>query len=114
MAAHQKDLETAEAKVLEYRRSLARGALEAHSFNKLKGLIALARGDRRRALNHLELSDQSDPVVVYLLAETYRGLGRAEEAVAICRRVVEFNEPRFELAYVRPKAQQLMETLTTR
>ena len=114
VALARSDLAMAREKAAEFRRTVGRGRNDdaADLFNELGGRIAMAAGDHREAAGKLERADQSDPRVVYLTAVAYSDMGRAQEALARCRRVLEMSEPRFELAYVRPKARALMETIS--
>jgi len=116
VALAHSDLATARQKAAEFRRTVGRGRNDdaADLFNELGARIAMAAGDHREAAGKLERADQSDPRVIYLTAVAYSDLGRSQEAAARCRRVLEMSEPRFELAYVRPKARALMETISAR
>lgn len=78
-------------------------------FTELGGRVALASGSHDMALERLGLSDRKDPRILFLMAQAYRAKGDERAALATTTQAVNFNEPRFELAFVRPKALKLLE-----
>ena len=113
VALAKQDVATAREKVAEYRRVIQRQRLPGanHGFMELRTRIALAEGDYDTALEQIERADPRDPRILYLAAQIYHVSGRTAEARASCIEVTNFNEPRFELAYVRPKARRLLAEL---
>jgi tetratricopeptide (TPR) repeat protein len=106
------DLATAREKISEYRAIVGQrripGAFE--KFNELKALIQLAEGDDEKAVRRLLLVTKKNPRIIYLTALAYRDLD-ANKSRNGCKRLVNFNEPDFELAYVRAKAQRMLADL---
>jgi len=103
------EFSTARSKLAEFRRSLRDGTADAKDrFNEMSGLIALAEGDREKAVLQLERASQRDPRISYSLALAYRDLGRDDEARRSCRHAADFNEPAIEFAFVRAKARRLL------
>jgi tetratricopeptide (TPR) repeat protein len=81
------------------------------SYNELSGRIALLSDQPKIAVKKLSQAEQTDPRVLYLTALAERSAGLDAQAKRTCARTAEFNEARFELAYVRAKAQRLLEKM---
>jgi tetratricopeptide (TPR) repeat protein len=109
-AIAKQDIATAWKKVSEYRGSGARRWVPGleDRFNELGGRIALASEKYKMAMQKLSQADQADPRVLYLTALAERGAGLDSQAKRTCAKAADFNEPRFELAFVRAKAQKLL------
>jgi len=80
-------------------------------FNELGGRIALASDNYKMAMQKLSQAEQTDPRVLYLTVLAERGGGLDGQAKRTCTKLADFNEARFELAFVREKARKLLEEL---
>ena len=70
----------------------------------LLGYISFYRGDYRGAADALASADQKDPAVMLLQAEAEEQLGRAADATASYRRVVQSSAHSLTSAFARPVA----------
>jgi tetratricopeptide (TPR) repeat protein len=84
---------------------------ELQRTHELDGMIAFADGDEEAALTHFEQANQQDPQIWLLKARAFVAIGDEENARAACEHVIDFNQLNFNLAYVRPLARELLETL---
>jgi tetratricopeptide (TPR) repeat protein len=83
----------------------------AQRVNELGGRISLKHDNFEMAARKLQMADQTDPRVLYLLALAYRGEGKSGHARRICAQAANFNEARFEAAFVRDEARKLLAEL---
>jgi tetratricopeptide (TPR) repeat protein len=81
------------------------------SYNELSGRIALLSDQPKIAAQKLSQAEQTDPRVLYLTALAEQGSGLDAQAKRTCTQTADFNEARFELAFVRAKAQTLLEKM---
>jgi tetratricopeptide (TPR) repeat protein len=108
VALARNDAAQAARNVTAYRGAI-RGHLRPeakHRFSELEARVALAAGDHRGALERLQRADQGDPRILDLAAQIQRAAGQIGEARKSWTAVATFNEPRFELALVRPRARR--------
>lgn len=110
VAIAKQDIAEAWKKVSEYRGTARRRWIPGleDRFNELGGRIALATDNYKMAMQKFSQADPTDPRVLYLTALSERGAGLDSQAKRTCTRAAEFNEPRFELAFVRAKARRLL------
>jgi tetratricopeptide (TPR) repeat protein len=112
VAVARDDLAAARSKTTEYRGVVGSQWVEGATarFNELQGLILLASGKGDEAADKFRLAGERNPRMLYLMARAYRDIDpdRSREP---CREVVDFNEPLFELAYVRAKARRLLDEI---
>jgi tetratricopeptide (TPR) repeat protein len=84
---------------------------EVRSQRELFGLVALAEGDYGGAVSLLLEADPGDPRVLYELALAYQGAGDADKARGFAKRAADFNGLSIRYAYVRRRAEELLERL---
>ncbi len=83
------------------------GSDQAQYYPYLVGYVALYTGDYQTALAELQKTNQRDPFMLALIAETYEKMGRKDEAMDYYRKALSVanghNPPN---AYTRPLAKQ--------
>jgi len=80
--------------------------------HELAGMIAFHEKEYGKASDELLQANQQDPNVLYHLALAFQGSGKADEAKKFASAAAKFNAlPIMRLAYVRTKAEKLLEAL---
>lgn len=107
------DIDGAASAAAEYSKAVtARGIpFEVRQHHELHGMLALAAGDGRAALVHLEQANLQNPRVLLLLAEAYRKQGLLAEAREYAGRAANFNGLGINYAYAKPAAKRLLAEL---
>jgi tetratricopeptide (TPR) repeat protein len=113
VALWKADLDAATELANAYREEVAGHNIrfEVQRTHELDGMIALAEGDLDAALRQFEQANQQDPQVWLLKARSYAAMGDSEGARLACEHVINFNQLNFNLALVRNRARELLETL---
>jgi len=103
------DLDTATTITNRYGDLIAQHQIpfELRLHHELVGLIALADGDHRTALEHLEQANQQDPRVLYEMALASRGAGDRDRAAELCGQAANWNALALNFAFVRDDARKL-------
>jgi tetratricopeptide (TPR) repeat protein len=84
---------------------------EVRQVHELRGMIALAEGSHADAVPHLELANQQNPRVLFLLAKAHHASGNADDARTYCEHAADFNALSGTYAYVRADAQKMLAAL---
>jgi tetratricopeptide (TPR) repeat protein len=80
--------------------------------HELAGMIAFHEKEYGKAVDELARANQQDPNVLYHIALAYQGDGKTDEAKKFAESAARFNAlPIMRLAYVRVKAEKLLEAL---
>ena len=106
-------LDEAQSKTLEYRTSLGKRTeyTAKDRYGELAARLALANGSPRLAGRQLSQVSDTDPRIIFLKGQILETVGAMEHAREAYETVVRYNEPRFELAFVRLKAQRRLAEL---
>jgi tetratricopeptide (TPR) repeat protein len=107
------DVAGAQTKAAEYASRVGQRKVpfEVRQSHELLGRVALAQKDHARAVVELQQANQQDPRVLYLLALAYQGKGDKALARETCEQAAHHNSLNFNYAYVRGKAQKLLQEL---
>jgi tetratricopeptide (TPR) repeat protein len=82
--------------------------------NELDGMIALASGEYRKAIDLLRGANQQNPYNLYRLAVAYKALGDMKEAKEFCASAARFYVlPLPNFTFIRTKAEKMLQTLDT-
>jgi tetratricopeptide (TPR) repeat protein len=82
--------------------------------NELDGMIALASGEYRKAVDLLRGANQQNPYNLYRLAVAYKALGDMKEAKEFCASAARFYVlPLPNFTFIRTKAEKMLQTLDT-
>ena len=84
---------------------------EVQQSHEMGARLALAHEDPQTALLDLQQANRQNPQVLMLEARAYSQSGDKEAARTACERVVDFNQPIVNLAYVRGQAREMLENL---
>ncbi|MDZ7268463.1 MAG: tetratricopeptide repeat protein [candidate division KSB1 bacterium] len=80
------------------------------AYHYLAGYLALESGDSKRAVEHLEQSDQEDPFQKLLLARAHLQLGNKSRALELCRDIVKNTTNNLDRALAYPEAKRILTT----
>jgi uncharacterized protein HemY len=72
----------------------------------LEGYVAFYGGDYKSALRHFQDSNQNDPFIAAMMAQTFEKLGEKDMAMDFYRRVMGFSAHNPTTAYARPLAKK--------
>jgi len=86
---------------------------QAPFYPYIAGYVALYGGDYRTAIDNLQKSNQKDPFVLLLLAQSYEKSGNAARAMEYYRQIVGMNLHNPSNAFARPIAMQKTSTAAT-
>jgi tetratricopeptide (TPR) repeat protein len=113
VALEKGDLKTAQSKAKVYGKQVATHQIpfEVRLTHELAGRIALREKDYDTAVTELAQANQQDPIVLHLSALACEGKGDLEQARAFCQKAANFNALNFNYAYVRAKAQKMLQEL---
>jgi tetratricopeptide (TPR) repeat protein len=105
------DVATARSKAGEYNEQVAARGIpeERRRWHELAGMISLRNGEFDAAMGHLIEADQQDPIVLFLQAEVWAGMGDVQKAREVMKRVANFNAINFNYAFVRAEARRKLE-----
>jgi tetratricopeptide (TPR) repeat protein len=111
VAIERGDLAAAKERAAEYRALVTEADIpaELRQASEVEGLIALAEEDYRAAVRALGRADQQNPRILYLHALAQQGLGSAKRSTTLVENAARFNGLSFDYAYVKRKAEQLLE-----
>jgi tetratricopeptide (TPR) repeat protein len=80
--------------------------------NELDGMIALASGEYRKAVDLLQGANQQNPYNLYRMAVAQKALGNTAEAKELCTSAARFYVlPQPNFAFVRTKAEKMLQSL---
>ncbi len=108
------DLEAAKKEAGIFRKGVeaSKNKNQVRLAHELTGMISFHEKDYGRAIDELKEANQQDPNVLYHLALACQGDGKADEAKKYAAAAAKFNSlPIMRLAYVRVKAEKLLEAL---
>ena len=102
------DLATAKKSLAEYTRQVGekKRPFEVRQQHELAGMIALAEKEYPAAAKELQLANQQDPRILYILGLAWKGAGDATRAETFTTKAANFNGLNFNYAYVRSKARK--------
>ena len=109
------DLETARARLAEYRETISEGNVgQMQNFNGLSGLVALKAEEYQKAIDHFQQTNHRIPMFRYYLGEAYIGLGDTARGKELIEQAAHFNSVNdLHYALIRPKAARRLEELTS-
>ena len=113
VAIAKKDLATAKTETDTFRKGAeaAKNANQVKQAHELAGRIALEEKNYDTAIAELGQANQQNPDVLYLLGESYKGKGDANNAKASFTKAAKFNSlPQLNYAFVRAKAEKELTT----
>jgi hypothetical protein len=84
---------------------------EVQQSHELNAMLEIAAGDDGAALLELDQANQLNPRVMLLRAQALLGMGDVDDARSALHELIGFNQLAINLAYVRPKAQEMVEEL---
>lgn len=112
VAVAKNDLATAKAKSAEYTRQVApkKRPFEVRQQHELAGMIALVEKQYSTAATELQLANQQDPRILYLISLALQGAGDGPRAATFAAKAAKFNGLSFSYGYVRNKARKISGT----
>jgi tetratricopeptide (TPR) repeat protein len=113
IAIEQKDLATAKQETDTFRKGaeLGKNSNQIKLAHELGGRIALLEKNYDAAISELALSNQQNPVVLYLTGEAYQAKGDAAKAKDSFTKAAKFNSlPALNYAFIRAKAEKAIAT----
>jgi len=84
---------------------------EVQQSHELNAMLEIAVGDEGAALLELDQANQLNPRVMLLRARALQGMGDLDDARSALHDLIDFNQLNVNLAYVRPKAQEMVEEI---
>ncbi len=114
VAVHSGDLDGAAAKLEEYKSAVVAKNIpfEVRRVHELAGMLAMHRDEHAAAVAELAEANQQDPMVLYYQAKACQGAGDDEGMRAFATKVAGWNQLNLNLAFVKSKAEHLLEPAT--
>lgn len=84
---------------------------EVQQSHELNAMLEIAAGNEGAALLELDQANQLNPRVMLLRARALQGMGDLDDARSALHELIDFNQLSVNLAYVRPRAREMVESL---